>query len=208
MALGLEERLGLHQFKQDEIERAVKKLNILLEKGKFTNDNPDSRYYYCKKVIEGNREAPQERKDNFNQYMSENTFEHIEKKHGIEWIRDKFRELQTIGEEKPVLYEAIKSHARTSYVYHKFLLAERCDLDPSERIELELMCLMRGSTHKKIELTEIQQTISDKVTKQMKSIENRAMAKAMVCTYVINYMSSSKNNYNDDVEMIEGLNEL
>lgn len=189
MAMELEERLNLHGFKAYEIADAVAVLNNLVSKGKFTNDNPESRYRFCVKVIENARQKPQQKVDNHDQHLAENLFEHLEEKHGVEWMRDKFKEVQNFKETSPSLYLDIKNEAKTSYVYHKHLVSKKCKLDESERVELEQMVIKyKHKSRESVKLNEVEQKIADKVNSQMESIENQALAKAMVCVYVCNYM--------------------
>jgi len=201
MAMELEDRLNLHNFKEYEIADAVAVLNNLVSKGKFTNDNPESRYRFCLKVIENARQKPQAKADDFNLHVAENLFEHLEEKHGKQWMKDKFDEVQKLKETRPSLYSDIEAQAKVSYVYHKHLVSKKCKLDPSERVELEMMCVEIGTEiGKKIELTEARQRISDKVKQQMEAIENKALAKAIVCVYVCNYMDKKIVKIDDDIE--------
>lgn len=201
MALELEDRLNLHNFKEYEIADAVAVLNNLVSKGKFKNDNSESRYRFCLKVIENARQKPQAKVDDFNLHIAENLFEHLEEKHGAEWMRDKFKEVQALKQDKPSLYVDIRSYAKSTYTYHKHLISKKCKLDPSERIELEQMLFKYANKPREsVELSDAEQKIAEKVNSQMESIENRAMAKAMVCVYVCNYMDKKIVAIDDDIE--------
>ena len=116
-------------------------------------------------------------------------------------IKDKFDEVQALEQDKPSLYETIKAHAKSTYAYHKHLVSKKCNLDPSERILLEQMIFRYAhKPRQSVVLTDAEQKIADKVNSHMESIENKALAKAMTCVYICNYMDKKSVETDDDIE--------
>lgn len=197
----LEERLG-NLYGKHEIDQAVSFLNKLIEDGKFSKDTPENRFRFCSKFIMNRRErkaSPKDNADKVSVHVAENMFEILEKRHGIEWMKERNSEVNQLKKTNPVVYERIKRDSKISSVYHKYLTSHVCNLDPSERIELEKMCVELISGHGR-SLTPEQQAIADKVNQQMDVIEKKGLARAMVCNYVCNHMDN-KTIFNDEVEI-------
>lgn len=193
----IEDRLILRGFKQFEIDKALEVLNKQIEAGKFKNSSEDGKYHYCCRVIENSREAPEKKKKNFDIYQSENLVEILTKKFGQEGMNEKYREIKTLS---PEIQKEIQQHARTSYVYYKCMSESKTDLDVDERIEFDLMVMEKWvAKGRPIEMNEFREAIAEKVDKQMCELEKLAMAKAMTCVYICDYMKKVKNDFSDEI---------
>ena len=192
----IEDRLNLRGFKQFEIDNAIKVLNKQIEAGKFKNSSEDGKYHYCCRVIENSRETHAKKKENFNLYQSENLLEILTKKFGHEGMNEKFREIKTLH---PSLQKEIERHARISYVYHKYMSESKADLDVDERIEFDLMVMEKFVLKIRPIMTPFREKIAAKVDKQMGELERLAMAKAMTCVYICEYMKKVEDNFSDEI---------
>lgn len=193
----IEDRLMNNGFKQFEIDKAIAVLNEKMESGTFNNSSEEGKYRYCRTIIENSREAPAKKKENFNLYQSENLTKILTDKFGQDWMNSKFHEIKTLH---PSLQEEIKRHARVSYTYFKYMSKAKCDLDIDERIEFDLMAVEKWAAKgRPIEMNEFRESIAAKVDKQMGEHERLAMAKAMTCVYVCNYMKKVENDFSDEI---------
>lgn len=173
------------------VERARKAIDKYKDKD-FKNDYGAE--LYLTKVIEGDSDPKEVRKERYNFYRAENIYTELVKENGKDWIEDCMGKIMDFSDD---IQTKIKNEARTHYWYCKRIGDYRSPL--AER-ETEILGKMLASGKRKDgALTIAESDISEKVVSAWKKFDSEILCESMAVLFETRYkkqwekMISDKN---------------
>ena len=168
-------------YKQEIVDKAVKKLESKISDGSFKNpENSAGVMSYLQQMCESFKREPQEKHESYQRYFQENIFTELVKQNGPEWHGQTLKKIKDLPENT---IREIITRAKSTYWYSKSYYGATRAISAEEAKTLKKMY---ARINKKPESKE-EKDLDDRIKRMESEIKNKATSEAAAVVYELYY---------------------